>query len=332
MLFERLSRADIPSFVGWFDPDEPGHAALMAETDLLITVEDRNMYPRVIGELPPCRKLAVTSDAAKSRKNEYLDTGDALVEDDPVVTLQRIDQALTLLDHTPPAAAWADPAAYPTATATATAGAAEPIRSGIVAAIADAMAAAERPVLVDDSQMFGGVVAEYYDRLPPGLRIFGGHGGFVGSGVSYATGLALAEDTPQVFCFLGDQAFTNNVQGFVAAGERSANVVYLVCNNGDSVSLLKQATTHRRWFESGRTYLHNSKGLDYARIAEGFGIASAVIDFRGAQTGAEVSESLLAFERMLAEALSYAGPSLIEMRLPSLGEFWNGIWTVKGFE
>jgi acetolactate synthase-1/2/3 large subunit len=191
----------------------------------------------------------------------------------------------------------------------------------------------DSPVLVDDSQMFGGMISEHYDRLPSKVRVFGGHGGFVGGGIAYATGLAVAEPSVRVFCTLGDQGFTNGVQGLVAAGQQKARIVYLVCNNGESVSLLKQSSSQPRWFDGGRQpYLHNPQGLDYARLAAQFGIASSVIEFHVDRGLAEIEGSLSAFEERLEEALSLDGPSLIEMRLPSLGEFWAGIWVVKGFE
>jgi acetolactate synthase-1/2/3 large subunit len=334
MLFERLSRESVPTFLGWFDPDDEVHRRLLAETDLLVTVEDRNLYPRIVGDLPPCRKLAITSDADKARKNGYLGTGDLVVEDDPVATMHRVEQALSLLDGNTTPPRWAATADVPSSTSVTpvVTPMVEAVRSGIVAAIADAMAKTRQPVVVDDSQMFGGLISEYYDRLPAGTRIFGGHGGFVGAGISYATGLALSGDTRKVFCFLGDQAFTNNVQGLVVARERSANAIYLVCNNGHSVSLLKQSSTRPRWLASGHTYLHNATDLDYTRIAAGFGIPAAAVNLRAPRTLDEAAESLDEFRQLLDDALSTPGPALIEMRLPPLGEFWNGIWTVTGFE
>lgn len=70
MLFERLHVADVPAFRGWYDPARADHRAVLSSTDLLVTIEDRNLYQRVLGPLPGCPKLAITSDAAKVRKNE----------------------------------------------------------------------------------------------------------------------------------------------------------------------------------------------------------------------------------------------------------------------
>ena len=330
MLFERLSMRQVSSFIGWLDPNGAHHRRLLAGADLLITVEDRNMYPRVIGDLPSCTKVAITSDAAKVRKNGYLGAGDLLVEDDPVMTLHRLGEALALAGHPAPGAPWAGQVnGMRTAPMEPAVGL---LRSGIVVAIAEAMAAVPEPVVVDDSQMFGGLVSEYYDVLPDGARVFGGHGGFVGAGISYATGLAVARGGGPVFCFLGDQAFTNNLQGLAVAGELAPRIVYLVCNNGESVSLLKQATTRPGWDESGRTYLGNARRLSYTRVAEGFGVTAATVDLRVMQTVEAVQDALRLFQQRLAEAVDHDGPTLIEMRLPSLGDFWEGIWTVKGFE
>ncbi|MFL5913205.1 MAG: thiamine pyrophosphate-dependent enzyme [Gaiellaceae bacterium] len=334
MLFERLSAQDVPTFSGWLDPGDEHHRRLLAETDLLVTVEDRNMYPRVVGELPECPKLAITSDPAKARKNEYLGDGDMLVEGDPVALLERLCERLEPLAPRAASPTWAEPPGA------ADAGPAVPLephverlRVGIVSAIGDAMARCELPVIVDDSQMFGGMVSEHYDLLAPGIRVFGGHGGFVGGGISYATGLALANPSAHVLCTLGDQAFTNNLQGLVAAGEHNARVVCLVCNNGESVSLLKQSRAGDGSSEARpRPYLRNVQDLDYAHIASELGIAASSVELRVDGSALDVEAGIAAFEEELEEALAFDGPSLVEMRLPSLGAFWAGVWIVEGFE
>lgn len=334
MLFERLTEEDVPSFVGWLDPASEYHQRLMTEADLLVTLEDRNMYRRVVGDLPSCRKLAINSDAAKVRKNEYLGEDDLLIEGDPVAALRGLNQELARCGAEATPGIWADSVdAERTGSAVELEPRVELVRTGIVGAIADAMERFDSPVLVDDSQMFGGMISEHYDWLPSKVRVFGGHGGFVGGGIAYATGLAVADPSARVFCTLGDQGFTNGLQGLVAAGQQKARIVYLVCNNGESVLLLKQSSSQPRWFDGGRQpYLHNPQGLDYARLAAQFGIASSVVEFHVDRGLAEIEGSLSAFEERLEEALYLDGPSLIEMRLPSLGEFWAGIWVVKGFE
>jgi acetolactate synthase-1/2/3 large subunit len=334
MLFERLREEEVPTFAGWLDPGSPFHRELMSEADLLVTLEDRNMYRRVVGDLPGCRKLAISSDAAKVRKNEYLGEGDALIEGGPVAVLRELNQELARRGAEVTPGTWADSVSADRPGRTAEL---EPevelVRTGIVEAIASAMERFDSPVLVDDSQMFGGMISEHYDQLPTRLRVFGGHGGFVGGGIAYATGLAVAEPSVRVFCTLGDQGFTNGMQGLVAAGQQQARVIYLVCNNGESVSLLKQSSTRPEWFDGGRQpYLHNPRTFGYARLAERLGVTSWAVDFRIDRGLSEIEGAIADFERRLEDALATEGPALIEMRLPSLGDFWAGIWMISGFE
>jgi acetolactate synthase-1/2/3 large subunit len=188
--------------------------------------------------------------------------------------------------------------------------------------------------LVDDSQMFGGLVAERYDMLPHGLRVFGGHGGFVGGGLAYATGLAIADPDADVLCMLGDQAFTNSFQGLVAAVQQRARVLFVVCNNGESVSLKKQArASDPRWFGNGtRSYLDNAVGLSYHDVASALGVWSARVEIPFGPDPATIDRAAGRFSRLLEQARDYAGPALIELCLPADPEAWRGIWLTQGFE
>ncbi|WP_198654438.1 thiamine pyrophosphate-binding protein, partial [Nocardia aurea] len=51
MLFERLRSERVGHFVGWLNQFSAAHRALLDDADLLITVEDRNIYRRVVGDL-----------------------------------------------------------------------------------------------------------------------------------------------------------------------------------------------------------------------------------------------------------------------------------------
>ena len=242
MLFERINPSRVPNFVGWFDARDARHRELLESADLLITVEDRNMYKRVIGELPGCRKVAINSSAAKVLKNQYLQSGDVLVEGDAVQILDALNQSLaTRLNCRNVRFGWAGSSGRDLASQRENAMARHPLRASIVRAIADALQLREKPVVVDDSQMFGGLVSAEYDSLPMKTRVFGDHGGFVGGGIGFATGLAIGDLDADVFCLLGDQGFTNAFQCLVAAVQEDARVIFIVCNNGESVSLLTQA-------------------------------------------------------------------------------------------
>jgi acetolactate synthase-1/2/3 large subunit len=337
MLFERLRPGDLPGFVGWYDPADPAHQALMATADLLITVEDRNLYERVIGPLPLCRKLAITSDAAKVRKNEYLAGGDLVIEGDPVTVLRLLTERLGEAGAGHRLSAWDDSvtgaAGDRTLDSGTTSDPGEQLRTGIVDLLAEALDSVRSPVLVDDSQMFGGLICRGYDRLPARLRVFGDHCGFVGSGISQATGLAISEPSRQVFCLLGDQALTNGLQGLVAAGQERPPIVFIVCNNGQSVSLLTQAAAHPDWFDGGRhPHLRNPPAFDYAAAARSIGISSWHVEITLDRGEEGVGQGLAEVRRCLADALSDGGPTLIELVLPAIAELWEGIWLDRGFD
>lgn len=330
MLFERLSTRTVPSFAGWYDPGDRRHRQMLAEADVLITLEDRNAYRRVVGDLPACAKVAFTSDAAKTRKNAYLGKDD-------VVVVGALGEVLRMLAprlrtrrrsaHNLPGSlleqARGVGAAPPRREAT--------VRDSIGAELGCHFRATPHPVLVDDSQMFGGLLAEVYDAFPDDLRVFGGHGGFVGAGIAYATGLALNEPDVSVTCALGDQSLTNGLQALVAAGEQRAPVVYVVCNNGESVSLHKELAAITGDDRPPR-WLRNAPNLHYTTLARAFGIAAATIDWTTCVDEDGIARAAGELRAELERARASSGPALVEILLPALGETWDGIWITKGFD
>jgi acetolactate synthase-1/2/3 large subunit len=331
MLFERLRSEEVANFAGWLNPFSAVHRALLAACDLLVTVEDRNIYERVVGPLPGCRKAAVNTDPAKVLKNEYLGDDEPLVVGDPSRVLAELADRLDALQEPPrtpwfPAEALTEHLRGPERADAAV----EDGRRAVARALAATLASWERPVLVDDSQMFGGLLSEHYDDFPPGLRVFGGHGAFVGGGLAYATGLAVGDRDARVMCTLGDQAFTNSFQGLVAAVQEQARVVFVVCNNGESVSLKKQAAAS--YGDMERSYLANVGHMAYHQVAEALGVPAhrVAVPLGGTPTavGAAVSELTAALEKSAAEQ----GPSLVEIVLPSDPDVWKGIWITQGFE
>jgi acetolactate synthase I/II/III large subunit len=289
------------------------------------------MYPRVIGELPGCRKIALTSKPAAARKNGYLGPGDALLHADVVAALRELADIAPGRNGARP---WyAQIAAGDSGPALGVPDEAAALRTGIARAIDAVAGRLDRPlVLVDDSQMFGGMLAEEYDHLPPGLRVVGGHGGFVGSGITLATGLALGEPEVKVLCCLGDQGFTNSMQGLVCAVQESAPVTFLVCNNGGAVSLRKQSSPSG-WLDGGHDrYLENAAGMHYAEIAEALGVRSQRLDLSDWLDRDRAATRLAAFAPLLGDMAGRPGPTLIELVLPADPEFWTGVWITQGFE
>jgi acetolactate synthase I/II/III large subunit len=331
MLFERLRREEVATFLGWFNPFSTEHRDLLAACDLLVTVGDRNLYPRVVGDLPSCRKIAINDDGGKVRKNEYLGADDILLEGDAAAILGRLT-ARPREDGREPWFTEPDPARAQ-ATPEPASDIVERLRTELVGAIGRTLAGWRDPVLVDDSQMFGGMISERYDLLPPGTRVFGDHSGFVGGGLATATGLAIGRPDHRVLCTLGDQGFINAFQGLVTAVQESARIVYLVCNNGESVSLRKQANAAFDGpVETPRRYLRNTSGLSYQRVAEAIGVRSWLVEVDGELEPAGVEGAARELGKALQEAGETDGPALVELRLPSDPDLWRGVWVTKGFE
>ncbi|MFN0074011.1 MAG: thiamine pyrophosphate-binding protein [Chloroflexota bacterium] len=337
MLFERLPNR-VRGFIGWLNQDDEEHRKLLSEADLLITVEDRNMYPRVIGLLPETKKIVITSSATRTIKNGYISENDILVEGHPVETLSSIAKALQnrypVQSVDGNASGSTDQSKIGIHDQRADASLVETVRLKLIHALCSWLSSLDSPIIVDDSQMFGGWISDYYDLLPDNVRILGDHGGFVGSGISYATGLAIHGQVGQVVCFLGDHGFTNGLQGLISAVQESARVVYIVCNNGESVSLIKQADEGGMSEVLGllRRHLRNVEPLDYVHVAEGLGLTARSVAFSLTAREDEIRVATDALRSFLSEATAANGPTLIELRLPGYGPFWDGVWSVRGVD
>ncbi len=131
-------------------------------------------------------------------------------------------------------------------------------------------------------------------------------------------------------CRLGDQGSGNGLQGMVAAVEQPAPVVFLLCNNGGSLSLRKQAASAgQRWFDGAVPFLLNPP-LHTTRIAAAFGLPAERIDFTGT-AGEPVPILAGRLRDWLAGALARRRPALLELLLPDDQGTWAGIWVSRGF-
>jgi acetolactate synthase-1/2/3 large subunit len=267
MLFQRVQKETVPTFAGSYDPADQRQRDVVESADLLITVEDRNMYPRVVGKLPACRKIAITSNPSATGKNGYLGPADAIVVGDVEAALGALARGMDEPPRSSPL-----PHGRPSSrTATLEARARVHPADELARAIARGLHAVEAPLLVDDSQMLGGLLARNYAFLPASIRVFGSHGGFVGGGLATAVGLAAGNPGSRVAVFLGDQDFTNGVQALAAVRELQVSLLIVVCNNGASVSLSLQEAADG--FGDGVTsFVGNVPGMSYAAIARGFGL------------------------------------------------------------
>lgn len=219
MLFQQLTGKRSPTFAGLYDPDRPEHRDRLASADLLVTIEDRNLYPRVVGRLPDCPKIAVTSNPAKTKRNGYLGAGDVVIDGDPIIAIAQLAQDVPRRR----APATTEPAEHDTDRDGQSHGDTTPpptprerLQDVLAGVVRGSLAVTDAGHVVDDSQMAGGMLAGVYERAFGDATVIGDHAGFVGAGIPSATGLAVTTALP-VLCLLGDQGFTNGSQGLVCA-------------------------------------------------------------------------------------------------------------------
>jgi acetolactate synthase I/II/III large subunit len=325
MLFQRVQEDAVPTFVGLYDPGDPRLREVVRSADLLITVEDRHMYPRVVGRLPPCRKIAVTSNPSATVKNGYLGPADTMVVAQAEAALRALARGLDQsLGSGPGGGSSGGPPAVVAAGATV-----HPADE-LARAVARGLHAVEAPLLVDDSQMLGGLLARSYEFLPRSVRVFGSHGGFVGGGLATAVGLAACHPDSRVAVLVGDQGFTNGVQALAAVRELQVALLVVVCNNGASVSLRLQAAADGVEGGAVASVLGNVPGISYAAVAGGFGLPASRMVWT-ASARAERNDSELLTSR-IGQALGSGGPHVLELVAPVAPRFWAGVWRATGFE
>lgn len=334
MLFQQIAAGVAGSFLGRYDPRDPRHRGLMEAAGLLVTIEDRNLYPRVVGPLPACRKVAITSNEAATVKNGYLMAGDVLLVGEVPAILRELSRQLpdeTGRSADPMSNWWGLPAGPCGENLSPTREAGWASADALAHALGRGLQGARPLVIVDDAQMFGGLLARNYGHLPDGVRVFGSHGGFVGSGLPTAVGLATAHPQATVVATLGDQGFTNAVQALAALRELQARLLVVVCNNGCSVSLTAQAAADGTG-GSLEALLGNVDQLSYARIAEGFGIPASTYVWPENTAPSDLERASSRLSSHLQQVLSRQGPHVLELRTADGPRFWAGVWQGDGNE
>ncbi len=325
MLFEQVQSEQNPYFAGLYNLSSEEHIHLMEGADILITLNDRNAYERVVGKLPSCQKVVITTNLEMTKKNNYLNENDIAVQGDISEILIGLTDLLvdrknkvemkkkcSSIRESIEVKCLINPKySY--------------LRGQMAKDFACAFEQVEQPVLVDDSQMFGGVLAKSYSLFPHKLRVFGDHGAFVGGGLSLATGIARCNSSVMVFCTLGDQAFTNAIQGLVSSVQENTHIIYIVCNNGKSVSLLKQIKSQDPGaFANGtHPFLHNPP-IQYHTLAKSLGLSSFYLDKKALENGG--------MQKALLAGINNSGPTLIEFEAPEDEDAWIGVWATKGNE
>jgi acetolactate synthase-1/2/3 large subunit len=324
MLFQRLRPDLVPTLHGYYDPADAEHRKAIDEADLLLTVEDRNMYPRIVGPLPGCPKIVITWNPDATRKNGYLTPSDPIITGRPAHTLARL--AAVVLASTrrgpglvPPPSRVSDHCLS---------------RTTLLAALTGVLATTDDLVIVDDSQTFGGLLAQNYDLLPDRTRVLASHGGFVGSGLATAIGAAIASPRPQTVCILGDQGFTNGVKALAVAGEQRVPILIIVCNNHASVSLRTQADADFIPATSVRAFTGNNPSMSYTTVARGYGLRGTVIDWPSCHDGlTSIDQAAHRVATAVHHALHAQAPHVLELvTARNDADFSHDVWRTSGHE
>lgn len=332
MLFEKIHWENNNHYVGSYDGENSKHKKIMDSTDLLILLEDRNAYPRVVGELPNCVKISITSNPKMTLKNNYLKNNDSLLIGD----VARIIKKMSIyIKNKKIKNDWVNIKNFYQQIKPETKENLNNFRflhEIIPQELGKFLKKLDKPILVDDSQMFGGLISLNYENLPFNVRVFGDHGAFIGGGISTAAGLAFANPNYHVVCTIGDQSFVNGIQGLISAYEQQVKIIYIVCNNGKSVSLLKQAYSQDvHTFGNGKDkFLQNITEFNYYEVAKHIGLKTFIINSLTSQKNDNCLKKKL--KQSLKKCLEINGPSLIELVVPSKPKAWTGIWAVKGNE
>ena len=309
MLFKMLTNRKCPNFMGCIDIANLNYISAIKKTDLIITIEDRNMYPRVIGALPKCQKVALTSNPTKVVKNGYINNKDLLVVGNVSYMLRSM---IDDMSNSSVSGVSNSDAIFKNDL--------HHYRVNIVKELSDYLSGLENPVIVDDSQAFGGLISECYYLLPDNVKIFGDHSAFIGAGISHSIGVSLSYQKEHVLCLLGDQGFINGIQGLIAAIELDVKIIFVVCDNSGSFTLKKQLSTLSN---SSSDYLNNNDFLSYSKISDALGIQSIELKYKKNNLG--LFDALVFLKKK-------TNIGLIHLRLPANKQFWTGIWNTKGYD
>lgn len=145
-------------------------------------------------------------------------------------------------------------------------------------------------------------VAQHFPFQYPGQLITSGGLGTMGFGLPAAIGACIANPDRKVICFTGDGSILMNIQELATLSDLNCNLTIIIMNN-NGLGLVKQQQElfyNKNYQASG--YNNN---LDFSAIAKGFGI-----------NGYKISSEIY-LEEILEEALSFNGPTLIDIMIPS---------------
>jgi acetolactate synthase I/II/III large subunit len=157
----------------------------------------------------------------------------------------------------------------------------------------------EDAVILCDSGTFARWVHRYYRFNKPHTQA-GPMSGAMGYAAPGGLGAALAKPNAPAVAFVGDGGFLMTGQELVTAAQHRLNLICILCDNGAWGSIM--VSQQRRYGEEG---VHGTrlKSPDFAKVAEGYGLASFAVT--------KTDDFPAAF----AKAIAVDGPALLHLFL-----------------
>jgi benzoylformate decarboxylase len=276
----RAFQSILPPAIGPLSETVAGHDLV-----LVVGASVFSYYPNLPGPLLPegTELVQITNDADEAARAPM---GDAVVAD-VKLTLEALEEALPAIDRDPPPARPA-PEVPPDE---------DPMSAGAAMAVL-AEVWPENGIAVVESPSSTLAARNQLRLSKPGSWYFGAGGG-LGFGLSAAVGVQLAQPDRPVVCVLGEGSAQYAIQAFWSAAAYEVPLTVLVVRN-DEYAILK-------WFSTIEQVI-GAPGLDLpalevAKVAEGYGVRSRLVDGPGELRAA------------LTEAIASAQPELVEVRV-----------------
>ncbi|MBH8581019.1 thiamine pyrophosphate-binding protein [Bisbaumannia pacifica] len=272
--------------------------ALFAESDLMLVAGSRlrsNETKTYSVELP--RPLVqIDIDPAAAHRNYR---ADAFLCGDCGDVLTRL--AARLEGREPDAA-------YDAAVAKAVAEAEQALRTqvGEYAKLSDAVRAAlpEDGIFVRDITVSGSTWGSRLLPIQRPLTNIHSLAGAIGLGLAHGIGCAVAQPERKVVTLVGDGGLALGVGELATMAQENLDMVLVVMNDG-GYGVMRGI--QEKYFE-GRQYYNELHTPDFQQLADAMGIKRWKVSH-----GDD-------FATVLAEAVDYAGPALVEVDMPSVGE------------